>query len=197
MNYRPPPIGAAGKTPCREGRTFANRDGPGQSPDRPNSAAVGVRAAAFGQDEAMALDKERMKVIAREAAQFVPDVARLFRDVAKDPRVPKRVKYEVAAAAAYLVLPIDVIPDFIPGLGQLDDVAVIGWAVRRLLLGAGENVLREHWHGTDRGMEILLQAAAAGLRPRKLLAALAFGAATFAKRPDDEDVIDGEVLSET
>jgi uncharacterized membrane protein YkvA (DUF1232 family) len=139
------------------------------------------------------MNTERLKAIAREAAQFVPDVARLFRDVARDPRVPKRVKYEVGAAAAYLVLPIDLIPDFIPGLGQLDDVAVIGWAVRRLLMGAGENVLREHWHGTDRGFELLMAAAAAGLRPRKLLAVLALGAAA-ATRSKQDDVIDGEVV---
>ncbi|HEU0133058.1 MAG TPA: YkvA family protein [Mycobacteriales bacterium] len=141
------------------------------------------------------MDSERAKALAREAAKFVPDVARLFRDVARDPRVPKRVKYEVAAAAGYLVLPFDVIPDFIPGFGQLDDVAVIGWAVRRLLMGAGENVLREHWRGTDRGLEILLQLAAAGLRPRKLLAALALGA-TAGRTSARGDVVDGEVLSE-
>jgi uncharacterized membrane protein YkvA (DUF1232 family) len=141
------------------------------------------------------VDKQQVVEIAREVAQFVPDVGRLFRDVAKDPRVPKRVKYEVGAAAAYLVLPIDVIPDFIPGLGQLDDAAIIGWAVRRLLMGAGENVLREHWRGNDRGLEILLQIAAAGLRPKKLLAALAFG--TAATRGTSDDVIDGEVLSES
>jgi uncharacterized membrane protein YkvA (DUF1232 family) len=147
-----------------------------------------------GQTEPV--DKERLKAIARDVAQFIPDVARLFRDVAKDPRVPKRVKYEVGAAAAYLVLPFDLIPDFIPGLGQLDDVAVIGWAVRRLLMGAGENVLREHWRGTDRGLEILLQAASAGFRPKKLFAVLAFGAAALGRTGKDGDVVDGEVLAE-
>ena len=151
----------------------------------------------MGQTQAMGMDKQKVVALAREAAQFVPDVARLFRDVAKDPRVPKRVKYEVGAAAAYLVLPIDVIPDFIPGLGQLDDVAIIGWAVRRLLMGAGESVLREHWNGSDRGLEVLLQIAAAGLRPKKLLAAFAFGAAASGGKRADGDVIDGEVLSET
>lgn len=144
----------------------------------------------------MGLDTERLKAIAREAAQFLPDVAALFRDVARDPRVPKRVKYEVGAAATYLLLPFDVIPDFIPGLGQLDDVAIIGWAVRRLLMGAGESVLREHWRGNDRGFELLMQMAAAGLRPRKLLAALAFGTVASG-RSKGGDVIDGEVVSET
>jgi uncharacterized membrane protein YkvA (DUF1232 family) len=142
------------------------------------------------------MDTERLVAAARDVAQFVPDVARLFRDVAKDPRVPKRVKYEVAAAATYLVLPFDVIPDFVPGLGQVDDVAVIGWAVRRLLTGAGENVLREHWQGTERGLEILLQAAAAGLSPRKIIAVLAFASATTKVKSARGDVVDGEVLSE-
>lgn len=137
------------------------------------------------------MDREQVKAVAREAAKFVPDVARLFRDVARDPRVPKRVKYEVGAAAGYLLLPIDLIPDFIPGLGQLDDLAVIGWAVRRLLMAAGEDVLREHWQGNERGLEILLQAAAAGLRPKRLLAALALGTATTKK---DSKVIEGEVV---
>lgn len=140
---------------------------------------------------------ERLKAIAVDVAQFVPDVAKLFRDVARDERVPKRVKYEVAAAGAYLLMPFDLIPDFIPGLGQLDDVAIIGWAVRRLLMGAGESVLREHWRGNDRGFEILMQAAAAGLRPKKLFAVLAFGAATAGAKDRSDDVIDGEVVSET
>lgn len=121
------------------------------------------------------MDTERLKVLAREAARFVPDVVVLFRDVAADPRVPRRVKVEVGAAAVYLLSPFDVIPDFVPGLGQLDDVAVIGWAIRRLLLAAGENVLREHWRGSDRGLEVLLQAAAAGFAPRKLWRVVTFG----------------------
>lgn len=121
------------------------------------------------------MDTERLKALAREAARFVPDVVVLFRDVAADPRVPRRVKVEVGAAAVYLLSPFDVIPDFVPGLGQLDDVAVIGWAMRRLLLAAGENVLREHWRGSDRGLEVLLQAAAAGFAPRKLWRVVTFG----------------------
>lgn len=141
------------------------------------------------------MDRERLKAIAREAAQFVPDVARLFRDVARDPRVPRRVKYGVAAAAAYLVLPIDLIPDFVPVFGQIDDVAVIGWAVRRLLLGAGEGVLREHWQGSDRGLELLLQAASAGLSPRKILGVLAYGA-TLGNGTRGGNVVDGEVVAE-
>ena len=126
----------------------------------------------------MAVDKERLRALAREASSFVPDVARLFRDVARDERVPRRVKVEVGLAAGYLLMPIDVIPDFLPGIGQLDDIAIIGWAVRRLMMGAGEGILREHWHGSDRGLEVLLQIAAIGFNPRRLLAGLALGGLT-------------------
>ncbi|HVE99422.1 MAG TPA: YkvA family protein [Mycobacteriales bacterium] len=139
------------------------------------------------------MDKERVRALAREAATFVPDVARLFRDVARDDRVPRRVKVEVGLAAGYLVLPIDLIPDFIPGLGQLDDIAIMGWAIRRLLLGAGENILREHWHGTDRGLEVLLQVASIGFHPRRLLAGLALGGLA-GRAGERSDVVEGEVL---
>ncbi|HVF19603.1 MAG TPA: YkvA family protein [Mycobacteriales bacterium] len=142
------------------------------------------------------MDKESFRALAREAVAFGPDVARLFRDVARDERVPRRVKVEVGLAAGYLVMPFDVIPDFIPGIGQLDDVAIVAWAVRRLLLGAGEPVLREHWRGTDRGLEVLLQLASAGFRPRRLLAGLTLGlAGRSGPRHDDEPprIVEGSI----
>lgn len=142
----------------------------------------------------MAADRDRLLALASEAAAFLPDVARLFRDVARDDRVPRRVKVEVGLAAAYLVLPIDLIPDFIPGLGQLDDLAIVGWAVRRLLLGAGEPLLREHWGGTDRGLEVLLQVASFGFNPRRLLAGIALGGLAARPHGDRARVVEGEVL---
>jgi uncharacterized membrane protein YkvA (DUF1232 family) len=108
-----------------------------------------------------------MKPLARQEAAFEPEGARLLRDAARDPRVPRRVKVEAFLAAAYLLMPIDFVPDFIPGIGQLDDIAVLAWAVRRLLFGAGDPVLRELWRGTDRGLDVLLQLAATGMRPRR------------------------------
>ena len=135
----------------------------------------------------MRIDRDKAMALAREAAIFVPDVVRLMRDVAKDPRVSRRVKVEAGIAAAYLVVPIDVIPDFIPVLGQLDDIAVAGWALRRLLMGAGEGILREHWKGTDRGLEVLLQMASIGLRPKRLLGALALGGIAGSAAATDRD----------
>ena len=144
----------------------------------------------------MGVDRERLKALAREASAFLPDVARLFRDVARDDRVPRRVKVEVGLAAGYLLLPIDIIPDFLPGIGQLDDLAVIGWAVRRLMMGAGEGILREHWQGTDRGLEVLLQVASVGFNPRRLIAGIALGglAGSKGERSRDPGVVEGTVV---
>ena len=142
----------------------------------------------------MAMDRVAMRALAREAAAFLPDVAHLFRAVAQDDRVPRRVKVEVALAAGYLVMPFDVIPDFIPGVGQLDDVAIIAWAIRRLLLGAGEAVLREHWRGTDRGLEVLLQLASAGFSPRRVIAALTMGLIGGSSEPADPRVVDSTTV---
>ena len=140
----------------------------------------------------MKLDKDQLLEAGREVAAFVPDVVRLFRDLSKDDRVPRRAKVEAAMAAGYLVMPIDLIPDFIPGLGQLDDIAIVGWAVRRLMLGAGEAVLREHWKGTDRGLQVLMQLASLGFRPKRLLAALALGG--LLGRDGQPDVVEGKVV---
>jgi uncharacterized membrane protein YkvA (DUF1232 family) len=117
----------------------------------------------------MDMDRQRWAALAREAAGFLPDVVLLFKDVAKDPRVPRGTKVKVAAALAYLVSPIDLVPDFIPGLGHLDDLAIVALAAHELLEGAGEQVVRDHWRGTGQGLDVLLKLVAADFRPRNLV----------------------------
>lgn len=87
---------------------------------------------------------------------FAGDVVRLLRDVAADDRVSRRVKTVAGAAAAYIVSPLDPIPDVIPVVGWLDDALVIGLALRYLLRHAGYDLIREHWGGTDDGFALLL-----------------------------------------
>ena len=140
----------------------------------------------------MKMDRDQLLELAREAAGFVPDVVMLFKDLAQDDRIPRRAKVEAALAAGYLVMPIDLIPDFIPGIGQLDDIAIVGWAVRRLMLGAGEGVLREHWRGTDRGLEVLMQLASFGFRGKRMLGAMALG--SLLGRDRNPDVVEGTVV---
>ena len=65
--------------------------------------------------------------------------------VARDPRVPWTVKAALAGMAAYLASPIDLIPDWIPGLGYLDDVVLVGVVVGYVLRKVPREVVREHW----------------------------------------------------
>lgn len=95
----------------------------------------------------------------KELARFLPDLARLFADVIRDPRVPLRAKILAAAVATYLVSPMDVIPDFIPGVGQMDDVAFAAWGVQQLLRSAGYDVLKDLWRGSDDGFFLLMVVA--------------------------------------
>jgi uncharacterized membrane protein YkvA (DUF1232 family) len=89
----------------------------------------------------------------------VPDCAVLFKRLLRDPRVPRRAKAALAFAVPYLASPIDLIPDFIPVLGQLDDalvvIAVLGYVARR----AGRDVVAELWPGSEAGLRVVLRLA--------------------------------------
>ena len=86
----------------------------------------------------------------------MPDCAVLFKRLLKDPRVPRSAKLTLALVVPYLASPIDLIPDFIPVLGQLDDallvVAVFGYVARR----AGREVIEELWPGSAGGLRVVL-----------------------------------------
>lgn len=83
----------------------------------------------------------------RMIARLVPYCAILFKRLLADPRVPTRWKVWSAVALVYLALPFDLVPDFIPIAGQLDDAVLIALVLRGLLRSAGPRLLREHWPG--------------------------------------------------
>jgi uncharacterized membrane protein YkvA (DUF1232 family) len=83
----------------------------------------------------------------RMIARLVPYCAILFKRLLADPRVPRRWKAWSAFALVYLAVPFDLVPDFIPVLGQLDDAILIALVLRGLLRSAGPLLLREHWPG--------------------------------------------------
>ena len=58
----------------------------------------------------------------------------------------------------YAALPADVIPDWIPGLGEVEDLLLVGLALSRLLSNAGEDVLMDHWDGDEETLETLIDA---------------------------------------
>jgi uncharacterized membrane protein YkvA (DUF1232 family) len=98
---------------------------------------------------------------ARALAGFVPDCAVLFKRLLGDARIPRRRKLPLALLAAYLVSPIDLIPDFIPVAGQLDDAILVGLVLRSVVKSAGPELIHEHWPGPDESLRAVLRLAGA------------------------------------
>jgi uncharacterized membrane protein YkvA (DUF1232 family) len=96
---------------------------------------------------------------ARALARFVPDCVVLFKRLLADPRVDWWRKALLAVVLVYLVSPIDLIPDFIPVAGQLDDAIVVVIGLRVLLRGSGPRLLVEHWPGPRRSLQVILRFA--------------------------------------
>lgn len=99
------------------------------------------------------------KVEAKQLARLLPDLAALLRGLLRDPRVPRGSKILVALAIAWVVSPIDLLPEFLPVIGPLDDVIVVALVLRHLVKRAGPEVVREHWPGDqlmlERGLRTL------------------------------------------
>jgi uncharacterized membrane protein YkvA (DUF1232 family) len=96
---------------------------------------------------------------ARAWARFIPDCLVLFRRLIGDPRVPRTRKLLLGALLAYLAMPFDLVPDFIPVAGQLDDAVIVGAVLRSVLRAAGDGPVRQHWPGPDRTLELVLRLA--------------------------------------
>ena len=97
---------------------------------------------------------------ARALAGFIPDCVVLCSRLLRDPRVPRRKKALLVALTGYLAVPFDVVPDFIPVAGQLDDVVIVALVLRSLLRGGGESIIREHWPGPENSLALVLRLAA-------------------------------------
>ena len=95
-------------------------------------------------------------VDSREVARFIPDCIVLLKRLLGDPRVPRRAKIAVALLIPYLAWPLDLVPDFIPVVGQLDDAIFVAAAVAYVARTAGRNVVKELWPGSDRGLQIVV-----------------------------------------
>lgn len=92
----------------------------------------------------------------RELIAVVPDVLRLVRDLLGDRGVPLGPRLALLGLLAWLISPIDLIPEFVPVLGPLDDVVVAVLVLRYVRRRLGEDELRRRWRGTADGFQLLL-----------------------------------------
>ena len=91
----------------------------------------------------------------REAVRLLPDVIRLLRRLAADPRLPRAVRVRFWLLLGYLLMPIDLVPDVIPIIGLADDALVVAIALRSVVRAAGPDALAAHWPGTPAGLAVL------------------------------------------
>ncbi len=99
------------------------------------------------------------RTIARELVTFLPNLVRLFRGLLGDERVPRSSKVLLLLGAFWLASPIDLIPEFLPGVGALDDAVVAGLILRHVVKRAGPDIVRDHWRGEPKTIGLMLRAA--------------------------------------
>jgi uncharacterized membrane protein YkvA (DUF1232 family) len=97
------------------------------------------------------------RTAARELVTLLPNLLRLFKGLIGDPRVPRRSKALLIVGAAWVASPIDLIPEFIPVLGPLDDAVVAALILRHLVRTAGREVIAEHWQGDPGTLDRLVR----------------------------------------
>lgn len=102
---------------------------------------------------------------ARELARFVPGCVGLFRRLLADPRVSRSRRLLLLALIAYLAMPFDLVPDFIPVAGQLDDVIIVALVLRSFLRATGTDLIREHWPGPQASLGTVLRLAGRPAQP--------------------------------
>jgi uncharacterized membrane protein YkvA (DUF1232 family) len=107
---------------------------------------------------ALALARPRGDLL-MEAVRLLPDVIGLLRRLAADPDLPRGVRVRLWLLLAYLALPIDIVPDFVPVLGYADDAVVVVAVLRSVVRKAGIDAVRAHWRGTDDGFAALTRLA--------------------------------------
>ena len=92
----------------------------------------------------------------KDLAGFLPACATTVRRLRKDPRVPRRAKLAIVLAGLWVLSPIDLIPEFVPVVGPLDDVVVVALAFRYAARRIPREVLEEAWAGDTHVLDRLL-----------------------------------------
>jgi len=98
----------------------------------------------------------------RQILRLVPDVIRLVKRLAGDPEVPRGTRWWLVGLLGYLLMPIDLVPDFIPVLGYADDAIIVAVVLRFAIRHAGVAAIERHWPGSPAGLRTILALAGYG-----------------------------------
>jgi uncharacterized membrane protein YkvA (DUF1232 family) len=95
----------------------------------------------------------------REALRMLPDLLRLIKRLAADATLPRGVRIRLWLLLVYLIIPIDLVPDFIPVIGYADDAIIVALALRSVIRHAGPQAIQNHWPGTGDGLAAVMRLA--------------------------------------
>ncbi len=96
---------------------------------------------------------------ATDAARLLPDALRLLRRLASDRTLPRGVRTRLWLFLGYLVVPFDIIPDFVPVIGYADDLIIAFAVLRSVVRRAGPAAIERHWPGSAEGLSVLRRLA--------------------------------------
>jgi uncharacterized membrane protein YkvA (DUF1232 family) len=95
----------------------------------------------------------------REALRLLPDLLVLLRRLTADRALPRGIRVRLVLLLAYLVMPIDLVPDFLPVIGYADDVIIVALVLRSVIRQAGGAPLERHWPGSPAGLALIQRLA--------------------------------------
>ena len=95
----------------------------------------------------------------KDALRLLPDLLRLLRRLLADRTLAVGLRIRLALLLAYLLSPIDLVPDFVPVIGYADDIIIVALVLRSVIARAGAEALQKHWPGTPEGLRLILRLA--------------------------------------
>lgn len=98
-------------------------------------------------DKIQRIERKQSRNILRDAVLLIPNFLKLLGRLYKDSRVPLAEKAFLVGAVIYVISPLDLIPDIIPFVGQVDDLYLVSLTMLRLLMRTPDEVIRDHWEG--------------------------------------------------
>ena len=147
----------------------------GSSGESAGPAELHPAVALHPLDTGEAVPARTKQEIVKEGLLLLPNLAKLLFRLSRDKRVPAKRRLAMPVAGAYVVLPVDIVPDAIPVLGTIDDLLVLSFAIDCLFRVSPPEVIEEHWDGSEEGLELVRGMAAWGVelipeRLRRLVA---------------------------